>query len=400
MSRARSRPAPQRAEPFEGKVAQITRDGVAAIVSCPPGPPKRIDGYTVGVIPHLDGPSEVRCHRSPVPRAGGVVRDVAHTFCVLENASVPFPSRIPDLFGCRYPIQQAGMGGVATPDLALAVAAAGGLGMLSGTVDRRSLSAQLDAIPTGTAIGVNFLVPFLDRAAMDEAAGRSPYVEFFWGAPDSELVAAVHEQGSLVGWQVGAVDEASAAADAGCDVVVAQGIEAGGHVRGTVGLLALLDEVCRAVDLPVIAAGGIGTGRAMAAALTAGADAVRVGTRFVAALESTAHPIYVDALIGASAEDTVLTTAFGAGWPNAPHRVLTSSVEAGERLGSAQSWTPDWPSATFAGVVEARALYAGQSVGAVRSRQSAAEIVLELITEAEQQLGAVATSLRSPRSRP
>jgi NAD(P)H-dependent flavin oxidoreductase YrpB (nitropropane dioxygenase family) len=299
---------------------------------------------------------------------------------------MPFVSRVSDMLGCRHPIQQAGMGGVATPALAIAVAQAGGLGMLSGTVARSALSAQLDAIPAGAAIGVNFLMPFLDRAALDEAASTSPYVELFWAAPDRALVDAVHEHGALVGWQVGSLDEAKAACDAGCDVIIAQGIEAGGHVRGSVGLLALLDEVCRAVDRPVIAAGGIGTGRAMAAALTAGADAVRVGTRFVAALESTAHPDYVDALIGATAEDTVLTTAFGEGWPDAPHRVLQSAVDAGKRLGSVQSWTPDWPSSTFRGDVEARALYAGQSVGAVRSRQSAAEIIAELVTEAEQQL--------------
>jgi NAD(P)H-dependent flavin oxidoreductase YrpB (nitropropane dioxygenase family) len=148
----------------------------------------------------------------------------------------------------------------------------------------------------------------------------------------------------------------------------------------------LLDEVLHVVDVPVIAAGGIGTGHAMAAALTAGADAVRVGTRFIAATESTAHPVYVAALIGANAEDTVITTAFGDGWPDAPHRVLRSSIDAGNELGSTQSWTPDWPQTTNAGAVEARALYAGQSVGAVRSRQSAAEIVAELVEEAEQQL--------------
>jgi NAD(P)H-dependent flavin oxidoreductase YrpB (nitropropane dioxygenase family) len=167
---------------------------------------------------------------------------------------------------------------------------------------------------------------------------------------------------------------------------VAQGVEAGGHVRGVIGLLPLLDEVRSVIDLPVIAAGGIGTGRGMAAALSAGADAVRVGTRFIAATESTAHPAYVDALIGATAADTVVTTAYGDGWPDAPHRVLKSSIEAGEKLGSAQTWSPDWPSTTYPGVAEARPLYAGQSVGAVRSRQTAAEIVAELVTEADRLL--------------
>ena len=258
--------------------------------------------------------------------------------------------------------------------------------MLSATAGHAALSAQLDTVPADAPIGVNFLMPFFDRGALTEAAARSPLVEFFWATPDAELVGIGHEGGARVAWQVGSADEARAARDAGCDIIVAQGVEAGGHVRGIVGLLPLLDEVRSVVDLPLVAAGGIGTGAAMAAALTAGADAVRVGTRFIAAKESMAHPNYVDALIGATAGDTVLTTAFGDGWPDAPHRVLKSSIEAGEKLGPAQSWSPDWPSSTYSGAAEARALYAGQSVGAVRSRQTAAEIVGELVEEAERLL--------------
>jgi NAD(P)H-dependent flavin oxidoreductase YrpB (nitropropane dioxygenase family) len=295
-------------------------------------------------------------------------------------------TRFTEMFGCDLPIQQAGMGGVATPDLAIAVAAAGGLGMLTGTIGRDALASHLDALPAGAAVGVNFLLPFLDRDALAEAAARSPFVEFFWGAPDADLVATAHHGGARVGWQVGSADEARVARDTGCDVIVAQGVEAGGHVRGTIGLLPLLDELRGDIELPVIAAGGIGSGRTMAAALTAGADAVRLGTRFVAARESTAHPGYVDALIAATADDTVITTVFGDGWPDAPHRVLKSSIEAGEKLGAEQSWGPDWPSASYAGAVEARPLYAGQSVGAVRTRQSAAEIVAEIWGEAEQLL--------------
>lgn len=290
------------------------------------------------------------------------------------------------MLGCRYPLQQAGMGGLATPDLAIAVARAGGIGMLSGTIGQAALSVQLDATSADRPIGVNFLVPFLDRAALAEAAARSPLVELFWARPERELVDIVHDGGALVGWQIGSTDEARAARDVGCDVIVAQGIEAGGHVRGTVGLLPLLDEVRSVVDLPVIAAGGIGTSRTVAAALAAGADAVRVGTRFIAATETGAHRVYVDALIGAVADDTVLTTAFGEGWPDAPHRVLRSSIEAGRRRGTSQSWSPMWPTSAYSGPADACALYAGQSVGAVRSRQSAAEIVAELIEGAERHL--------------
>jgi NAD(P)H-dependent flavin oxidoreductase YrpB (nitropropane dioxygenase family) len=150
--------------------------------------------------------------------------------------------------------------------------------------------------------------------------------------------------------------------------------------------LPLLDEIRDSLDVPIVAAGGIGTGRAMAAALIAGADAVRVGTRFMAATESNAHPAYVEALIRSSADDTTITTAFGEGWPDAPHRVLKSAIAAGKALGKAQVWTPDWPSSDFVGPVEAQALYAGESVGAVRSREPASTIVAELVTEARRLL--------------
>ncbi|HEY7439028.1 MAG TPA: nitronate monooxygenase [Acidimicrobiia bacterium] len=299
---------------------------------------------------------------------------------------MPIETRFTEMFGCRHPLQQAGMGGFASPDLALAVSAAGGMGMLSGTAGVDSLRAQLDAVPRDAVVGVNFLVPFLDHAALDEAAARSPLVELFWGAPDAELVARASAGGARVGWQVGSVAEACAARDSGCNLIIVQGYEAGGHVRGTTGLLPLLGEVRAEVDVPIVAAGGIGTGAAMAAALAAGADAVRVGTRFVASTESVAHPSYVDALIAAGAEDTMVTTAFGDGWPDAPHRVLASCVTAGQRRGDEQSWSPLWPDRDHAGDARACALYAGQSVGAVRARQPAGEIVSELVSEAERHL--------------
>jgi NAD(P)H-dependent flavin oxidoreductase YrpB (nitropropane dioxygenase family) len=305
-----------------------------------------------------------------------------------EGWAVTIETRFTAMFGCRYPLQQAGIGGMTSAVLALAVSGAGGLGMLSGTVGAQALAAQLDQVPANLPVGVNFLVPFLDRTALEDAAGRAPLVEFFWGEPSAELVDAVHRGGAQAGWQVGSVEEAVAARDAGCDIVAVQGVEAGGHVRGTVGLLPLLDEVRAVVELPLIASGGIGTGRAMAAALSAGADAVRVGTRFMAATESIAHPVYVEALITARAEDTVLTTAFADSWPDAPHRVLRSCIDAGHALGDAQSWTPNWPAHDELRNPDARALYAGQSVGAVRSRQSAAEIVAELVTQAEHVLAA------------
>src|SRR3954464_13721863 len=159
--------------------------------------------------------------------------------------------RFTALVGCALPLQQAPMGGVASaPQLPVAVAAAGGMGMLSAVLQSaEQLVTVLDELPAD-AMGDNFLVPFVeDGGAVAVAAARMPLVDFFGGGPDPALVALVHAEGALAEWQVGSVDEAVAAVAAGCDVVVAQGVEAGGHVRGTLGLLALLDLVLATVDV-------------------------------------------------------------------------------------------------------------------------------------------------------
>jgi NAD(P)H-dependent flavin oxidoreductase YrpB (nitropropane dioxygenase family) len=273
--------------------------------------------------------------------------------------------------------------------------------MLGGVlVSAGELAAELDGVRAEAdgPVGVNFLMPFLDREAVAAASERARVVEFFYADPDAALVDDVRVGGALAAWQVGSADEARAAADAGCDFVVAQGTEAGGHVRGRVSLLPLLDEVLEAVDVPVVAAGGIGSAAAMAAALAAGADAVRVGTRFVAAEEADAHPEYAAALVAARPEDTVLTTAFSVMWPDAPHRVLRSCVEAaeafdgdivGELVHAGHSLpvprlaVPS-PNRSATGRVDAMALYAGESVGAVSAVRPAAEIVRELSDGAER----------------
>ena len=312
-------------------------------------------------------------------------------------------TKFTELVGCTVPLQQAGMGGVTTPELAAAVSNAGGLGMLGVPMVPAEMVAELlDATMAQTSgpVGVNFLMPFVDRDAVAVAAEKARLVEFFYADPDPTLVALAHEGGALACWQVGSADEARAAVDAGCDLVVAQGVEAGGHVRGTVALLPLLDSVLEAVDVPVVAAGGIGTPRAMAAALAAGADGVRVGTLFLATPEADVHPEYVEALLGAGAADTVLTTTFSVMWPDAPHRVLRSCVDAAEAaegdtvgemaMGVMRMPLPRFavpcPTRTTTGHIGAMALYAGQSVGAVEKVQSAAEVVRELADGAERLL--------------
>jgi NAD(P)H-dependent flavin oxidoreductase YrpB (nitropropane dioxygenase family) len=234
------------------------------------------------------------------------------------------------------------------------------------------------------------------------AAERAPVVDFFYADPDSALVDIVHAAGALASWQIGSVEEARAAADAGCDFVIAQGTEAGGHVRGQTGVLALLDGVLSAVDVPVLAAGGIGSSRALAAVLAAGADGVRIGTRFVAAEEAEAHPRYIEALIAATPTDTLRSDTFALDYPGAPHRALRSSVAAveafqGDVVGEfvdpadgARVPVRRFQKLTITrhvtGAIEAMPHWAGESVGGVTRLQPAAEIVRELAGEAEQLL--------------
>jgi nitronate monooxygenase len=301
-------------------------------------------------------------------------------------------TRFTDLVGCRWPLQQAGMSGTATPPLAAAVANAGALGMIGiGRQHVGVIERYLDDLMTLTTapVGATCIAHFVQPDVVELVASRLPIVEFFYEWPDPARVSA----GVICGWQVGSVDEAKAAVDAGCHYVIAQGVEAGGHVRGHVPLSDLLPAVRAAVDVPIVAAGGIGDAKAVRAAMALGADAVRVGTRFVATRESYAHPDYIDALVAARADDSVLTTAFGVGWPDAPHRVLQSSIDAaaaapddvvGETslpIGNAMPMVRfgvSSPNRDTTGDISAMALYAGRSVGAVDRVMTAADVVAEL----------------------
>ena len=225
--------------------------------------------------------------------------------------------RVLELWRCELPIQLAPMGGAsATPRLALAVAAAGGHAMYPALgLPPAALAPAVDALADArAAFGVNFLVTMLDPGSLELAAERAPYVDFFLGDADPALVGRVHAAGAVCGWQVETAEEARAAEAAGCDVVIAKAWESGGRkrVEGPA-LLPLLDAVLDAVALPVVAAGGIATPRGVAAVMAAGAAGVRVGTRFIAAEESDAHPDWVAAVLDAPAEEAVVSEAFNAG---------------------------------------------------------------------------------------
>ena len=316
--------------------------------------------------------------------------------------STPFT----ELVGCRLPLQQAPMGGVTTPELVAAVAGAGGVGMVPAQMlPADYLAGLLDDLAgrTDGVVGVTFLLPFgADPACVEVAAAGARGVDFSYGAPAPDRGAGVHEGGARAAGQAGSAAEAVAAADAGCDLVAVQGVEGGGRIRGRVALLPLLAEVLDAVEVPLVAAGGVATARGVAACLAAGASAVRVGTRLLATEESGAHPRYVAALLEAGAEDAVLTDAFSVMWPRGPepHRTLRSALEAAEafdgevvgetRMGAGALPVPRFgvpcPNRDTTGEIAAMVHYAGQSVGATTKVLPAAQVIQELADGAERLL--------------
>ncbi|MBN9310132.1 nitronate monooxygenase, partial [Devosia sp.] len=243
------------------------------------------------------------------------------------------------MLGCSRPIVLAGMGGVARSELVAAVAAAGGFGFL-GMVRE---SPELIAAEVGRLrrlgidrFGVNIIPAatgsdLLARQVETLLALRVPAVTLFWDI-DTRLVRRLREAGILVVYQVGSVAEAVDAERAGAQVIIAQGREAGGHVRGATPLQSLLPAVAGAVQVPVLAAGGLSTGGDLIAALSLGAEGIVLGTALLAAEESFAHDHHKHRLLEAKAGDTLLTETFHINWPHGARvRVLASDVTAGKR---------------------------------------------------------------------
>lgn len=320
-------------------------------------------------------------------------------------------TRFCELFGIEYPIVSAGMGGVALAGLAGAVSEAGGLGTIAlAGFSAKGIHDQIAAArrTTHKPIVVNLLIPFL-RPGIFEALATEPIsaVTLFWGDP-TEYIPACKALGLKVIWQCGSADEALAAKRAGADAIIAQGFEAGGHVRGVVTTFALVPEVRDAIgDLPMLAAGGITDGRGLAAAIALGADGAVFGTRFLATQESEAHPAYKQAILSAHASDTLHTKLYDVGWPDAAHRVIrTPLVEAWERAGRPApghrphegettgrlkgtdldvpvvNYSVMAPSEAIEGDIGGLAFYAGQSVSQVKTIAPAGEIVRTIAREA------------------
>jgi enoyl-[acyl-carrier protein] reductase II len=335
-------------------------------------------------------------------------------------------TRLCKVLGIEFPIISAPMGPDLTgPDLVSAVSGAGGLGLmqaqLSPPADFREQIRRVRKA-TDKPFGVNFILALPHEEDLEVCLEEHvPVVSFFWGDA-ARYVERVHGAGSKVFLQVGSVEAARRAAAAGVDIIIAQGTEAGGHVEGEVATMALVPRIVDAVaPLPVAAAGGIADARGVVAALALGAEAVVLGTRFLATHEANAHPQYKRKLIEAAETDTVRTILFGHGWPNAPHRTLrTRFVE--QWLGNesraqesrldepviGKTWIAEQeipiqrfmsfpPSAQVTGDIDSMALLAGQAVGLVNEIKPAAIVVQELADGASrliaQRLGSIVSGV-------
>src|SRR6185312_13568705 len=227
-----------------------------------------------------------------------------------------------DLLCCDQPIVLAGMGGVARSELVSAVTEAGGFGFLGMVRESPEfIASEIAAVRARTSrpFGVN-LVPAAtkpDRLAAELQAcldARVHAVTLFW---DLSVVAVsrLKGEGVLVVCQVGSIDEARAAEDAGADILIAQGLEAGGHVRGFTPLRTLVPQVLAAVEAPVLAAGGLVDGNDLADMLGLGAQGAVFGTAFLATRESFAHDFHKRLIVEAAPGQTVHTQAFHINWP-------------------------------------------------------------------------------------
>lgn len=317
-------------------------------------------------------------------------------------------TRLTEILNVEHPVMLAGMGGVSYHRVVAAVSEAGGFGCLgASTMGPEQMVDEIRA--TAALTDKPFGVDLLTAAPQDMAAKVADMIEggatvFVAGlGVPREVVDQCHEGGLLVVNMCGKVAHAVAAVEAGCDIVVAQGTEAGGHT-GQVATMALVPQVVDAVGdrVPVVAAGGIFDGRGLAAALTLGADGIWVGTRFIATPEAQAVPGYKDRILSSREDGTVITRAYtgktcrvlrtsyaeeferagGVAEPF-PGQVIRSMTDGANHLGGDEHTVGVDPDREF--------MPAGQGIGAIDELVPAGELVHRFVTEAEATLERVAS---------
>ncbi|MDQ4038009.1 MAG: nitronate monooxygenase [Actinomycetota bacterium] len=324
------------------------------------------------------------------------------------------PTRFTDRYGCEHPFAGAGMAFAGeTPDLAIAVSNAGGVGAIGvGFMQpdtlRQTISAVRDA--TGDApFNINFITCFDNDGQIRVCAEeRVPIVSFHWGHPSAEHLSLLRDAEVSVWEQVGTVDDARRAAGDGVEVVVAQGWEAGGHNYGGMPTFVLVPQMRDALDdILLLASGGVVDGRGVAAALALGADGVWVGTRLLASPEAHVHPEHHRRVLSATGTDTVRSGIFGPEMPDFNpmrlhrNRVVAEWTENLAEVPTDRSAQPEIGRTQFLGQEHVKLKFdvmlpvpvttgdfeempwlMGQGVGLVQEIKPAAEIVSEMMHDA------------------
>jgi len=311
------------------------------------------------------------------------------------------------LLGIRHPILLAPMGSAAGGKLAAAVTHAGGLGLLgSGYADEKAIRRELSE--AGNArVGIGFILWALDKnpAALDVALDARPAAIMLSFGDPSPYTGRIKAAGCKIICQVQTLDQAKQAADAGADVIIAQGRDAGGHsgtTRGTIGLVpAVVDAVG---SIPVVAAGGIADGRGLAAALSLGAAGVSMGTRFTATRESLWSQAMKEKTVASGGDQTAQTRVFdivrAAAWPAIyPGRALRNDFferwHGKEDVLTEQQKEVDASySATAPDDLNQRVVWAGESVDLVRDIPSAQDLIERIVDDAAAVLRSGATLVR------
>lgn len=295
-----------------------------------------------------------------------------------------------DILGITYPIIQGGMAWAATGELAAAVSAAGGLGVIGAgsappEVVRKEIGKVRERTKRPFGVNVYYLSPYVEELIELVIAEKVPVVTTGAGNPGKQL-PRLKDAGIKVVPVVASVPLARRLERLGVDALIAEGMECGGHV-GEISTMPLVTQVVAAVDIPVIAAGGIANGRGLAAALALGAAGVQMGTRFICAEECTVHIRFKEAILKAGDRDTVVT-----GFPGHYVRVLKNKltrqfdemtsrgalIEEMERLGAGKL-----RAAVVEGDIEFGSVMAGQIAAMVKEIKPAAVIIQEVMLEAE-----------------
>lgn len=311
------------------------------------------------------------------------------------------------IFGLRLPVIQAPMATVAGPRMVAAVANAGGMGNLplwSCPTDVAQHLIQQTRALTAKPFAVNLRADLVQEELITLAADEGvAFFNLFWGSPAASMAAIRRGKGQLIA-TIGNVDGAKEALDAGAAALIAQGVEAGGHVYGTTPLVELVPAVVQlAGDVPVVAAGAIVEATDIARAFELGASGVVLGSALLVTDEADVHPEYRQAMLDAKTGDTVLSTCFDGLWPDAPHRVLVNSTyrmwrdagfpEIGSRPGEGdivmhtpggmpiERYSAATAVAGVSGEIEAAALYAGEGVGRIKHITSTDELLRHLFAE-------------------